>query len=199
MNEPTRSGVHPTAVVSEDASIGKDTRIWHFCHVMGGAKIGANCVLGQNVFVASTVQLGDGCRVQNNVSLYDGVVAGYRVFIGPSAVFTNVIRPRAGFPRKDQFQATRLGDDVTIGANATIRCGIELGEGAFVAAGAVVTRSVPPFVLVGGVPAQRMGFVCRCGERLKPEESQPQCLRCALCARQYDQQGEGLRERGVSD
>jgi len=160
------SRVHPTAVVDAGAEIGEETRVWHFCHVMTGARIGRDCVLGQNVFVATGVRVGDGCRIQNNVSLYEGVELGRDVFVGPSAVFTNVTRPRAGFPRRDRFEQTLVGPGASIGANATIRCGVSLGEGAFVAAGAVVLEDVPSFAVVAGVPARKIGWACRCGERL---------------------------------
>lgn len=188
MKDSDRPFIHPTAVIDEGARIAPSAKIWHFCHVMGGAVVGDGCVLGQNVYVAGSVVLGPGCRIQNNVSLYDGVLAGARVFIGPSAVFTNVTRPRAGFPRRDRFEPTVIGDDATVGANATILCGATLGEGSFVAAGAVVTRSVPPFVAVAGVPARPLGFVCRCGEALPP------ALRCSSCSRIYQPDGPGLRE-----
>jgi len=179
--------VHPTAVVDEGAVLGADTKIWHFCHVSAGARIGARCVLGQNVYVARTAVLGDDVHVQNNVSLYDGVVLAARVFVGPSAVFTNVTRPRSGTPRKNRYETTQVGPDATIGANATVVCGRTIGEGAFVAAGAVVSRDVPAFALVAGVPARRIGWSCRCGERL------PESLGCG-CGRRYRREGEGLRE-----
>ena len=133
---------------------------------MAGARVGARCVLGQNVFVASGAALGDGCRVQNNVSIYDGVALADEVFVGPSAVFTNVRTPRAAVSRKDAFVTTRVGRGAAIGANATIVCGVEIGEYALVGAGAVVTRDVAPHALVTGVPARRTGWVCRCGEVL---------------------------------
>ncbi len=180
--------VHPTAVVDPPPAIGNGTRIWHFCHVSAGARIGEGCVLGQNVYVAGTARIGNRCRIQNNVSLYDGVVLGDEVFVGPSAVFTNVTRPRAAFPRRDRFETTLVGDGATIGANATIKSGITIGRGAFVAAGAVVTRSVPPFVLAMGMPARAAGFVCRCGEKL------PAGLGCAACGRRYRRDGDGLAE-----
>jgi UDP-2-acetamido-3-amino-2,3-dideoxy-glucuronate N-acetyltransferase len=180
--------VHPTAVVDDGAILGEGTKVWHFCHVSAGARIGARAVLGQNVYVARTVVLGDDVHVQNNVSLYDGVVVGDRAFLGPSAVFTNVSRPRSGTPRKDRYETTHIGADATIGANATVVCGHSIGEAAFVAAGAVVTADVPPFALVAGVPARRIGWVCRCGERLVSDS-----LSCS-CGRRYEREGAGLRE-----
>jgi UDP-2-acetamido-3-amino-2,3-dideoxy-glucuronate N-acetyltransferase len=153
-------------VIDDGASIGVETRIWHFCHVMAGARVGARCVLGQNVFVASGAVVGDGCRVQNNVSIYDGVVLADEVFVGPSAVFTNVRTPRTAVSRKDAFVPTRVGRGATIGANATIVCGVEIGEYALIGAGAVVTRDVPAHALVVGVPGRRAGWACACGEVL---------------------------------
>jgi UDP-2-acetamido-3-amino-2,3-dideoxy-glucuronate N-acetyltransferase len=134
--------------------------------VSSGARIGRGCVLGQNVYVASSVQVGNDVRVQNNVSLYDGVTLEDHVFVGPSAVFTNVVRPRAEVSRKDEYAPTRVGRGATIGANATLVCGVTLGAYAFIGAGAVVTRDVPSYALVVGNPAHRVGWACRCGERL---------------------------------
>jgi UDP-2-acetamido-3-amino-2,3-dideoxy-glucuronate N-acetyltransferase len=158
--------IHPSAVVDAGATIGEDTRIWHFCHVSSGARIGAGCVLGQNVYVAGSVRIGDRCRIQNNVSLYDGVTLEDDVFVGPSVVFTNVKRPRALVSRRTEFQPTRVDRGSTLGANATIVCGVRVGVHGFVAAGAVVTRDVPPQAMVQGVPATQVGWVCRCGADL---------------------------------
>src|SRR6185369_11738520 len=138
-HDPLTYWAHPTAVVDRPSSIGDGTKIWHFCHVMAGARIGAGCVLGQNVFVGGGGVVGDGCRIQNNVSIYDGVELGQRVFVGPSAVFTNVVNPRAFMVRRTELRPTRVRDGATIGANATVVCGVTVGELAFVAAGAVVT------------------------------------------------------------
>jgi UDP-2-acetamido-3-amino-2,3-dideoxy-glucuronate N-acetyltransferase len=149
-----RHWAHPTAVVDRGAQIGAATKIWHFCHVMAGARIGARCVLGQNVFVAGGAQVGDGCKLQNNVSVYDGVTLADQVFVGPSAVFTNVRTPRAAIDRRSELVPTRVGRGATIGANATVVCGVTIGDHAFVAAGAVVTRDVPPFSVVAGNPAR---------------------------------------------
>jgi UDP-2-acetamido-3-amino-2,3-dideoxy-glucuronate N-acetyltransferase len=154
---------HPTAVVDRPARIGAGTKLWHFCHVMAGARVGAGCVLGQNVFVAGGAVVGDRCRIQNNVSIYDGVQLGDEVFVGPSAVFTNVRTPRAAVSRKHAFEPTVVGRGATIGANATIVCGTTIGAHAFVAAGAVVTRDVPANVVVAGVPARATGRICDCG------------------------------------
>lgn len=158
--------VHPTATVEAGASLGEGTRVWHFCHVMPGARIGADSVLGQNCFVASGVSVGDRVRVQNNVSLYEGVELEDEVFCGPSVVFTNVKHPRAFISRRQEYQPTRVRRGATLGANATLLPGVTIGEYAFVGAGAVVTRDVAPFSLVVGVPAVPVGWVSRAGERL---------------------------------
>lgn len=170
--------VHPTAVVDEGASIGRGTRVWHFCHVMPGAVIGDGCVLGQNVFVAAGARIGDRVRIQNNVSVYEGVELGDGVFCGPSAVFTNVKHARADVSRRDELLATRVGRGATIGANATVVCGTSIGDYAFVAAGAVVTADVAPFAIVAGVPARRIGWACRCGETLPTGGGEVSCQRC---------------------
>lgn len=168
---------HPTAAVDQPASIGAGTRIWHFCHVMAGARIGARCVLGQNVFVAARAVMGDGCKIQNNVSLYDDVELADDVFVAPSAVFTNVINPRAFVERKHEYRTTRIGRGASIGANATVVCGHDVGEFAFVGAGAVVTKNVPAYALVTGVPARWVGWICKCGVRL-PAGAAPVCAAC---------------------
>ena len=188
MSEASSYFVHPSAVVDEGATIGEGTKVWHFCHIMPGAQIGRRCSFGQNCYVGNRVRLGDNVRVQNNVSLYDGVTLEDDVFVGPSAVFTNVVNPRAAFPRKDEYRDTRVGRGASIGANATIVCGHDVGEGAFVAAGAVVTKNVPAFALVGGVPAKIMGWVCRCGAKLTAT------LSCSECSRLYVRAGDGLTE-----
>lgn len=158
--------VHPSAVVGERAEIGRGTRVWHFCHVMDGARIGRDCSLGQGSFVQAGAVLGDRVRVQNNVSIYAGVELGDDVFCGPSCVFTNVVRPRAHVSRKSEFAVTQVGQGATIGANATIVCGRRIGRYAFVAAGAVVSRDVADHALVAGNPARLNGWVCQCGEKL---------------------------------
>ncbi|PIE19784.1 MAG: N-acetyltransferase [Proteobacteria bacterium] len=158
--------IHPTATVDEGARVGAGTKIWHYCHVSGGARIGRRCVLGQNVFVGNRGIIGDGVKIQNNVSVYDAVTLEDEVFCGPSMVFTNVINPRAAIERKDAYRETLVRRGATIGANATILCGHEIGEGALIGAGAVVTCDVPAYALMLGVPARQRGWACRCGVTL---------------------------------
>jgi UDP-2-acetamido-3-amino-2,3-dideoxy-glucuronate N-acetyltransferase len=169
---------HPTAVVDRGARIGAGTKIWHFCHVMAGARIGPRCMLGQNVFVAATARIGAGCRIQNNVSIYDGVVLDDEVFVGPSAVFTNVRNPRAAIDRRSAFEETRVDRGATIGANATIVCGVHVGAHALIGAGAVVTADVPPHAVMVGVPARRRGWICSCGEVRGTAAAIRRCRRC---------------------
>ena len=158
--------VHPSAVVDEGCEIGPGTKIWHFCHLMGGARIGKDCSIGQNVFVANDVVLGDNVKVQNNVSLYTGVICEDDVFLGPSMVFTNVVNPRSAVNRKSDYKKTHVGKGVTIGANATIVCGHDIGAFAFIGAGAVVTKNVPPYALIVGNPGRQLGWMSEHGERL---------------------------------
>ncbi len=158
--------VHESAYVDEPCTIGAGTKIWHFCHVMKGAVIGRNCSIGQNVFVGSKTKMGDNCKIQNNVSIYDCVELDDHVFCGPSMVFTNVINPRCEVVRKDEYLWTRVRRGATIGANATIVCGSTLNEYAFIAAGAVITKDVPAYALMAGVPARRIGWMSRHGHRL---------------------------------
>jgi UDP-2-acetamido-3-amino-2,3-dideoxy-glucuronate N-acetyltransferase len=182
---------HESAIVDNGAHIGAGTKIWHFCHVSSGARIGRNCVLGQNVYVAPTVIVGDGVRIQNNVSIYDGVTIDAHAFVGPSAVFTNVVNPRSEVSRKDEYRPTHVGPGASIGANATIVCGHSVGAYAFIGAGAVVTANIPPYALVFGVPARQHGWMCRCGVQLTVEGG---AAYCAACGRGYRAVGDGIAE-----
>lgn len=158
--------VHESAIVDDGAEIGAGSRVWHFVHVCGGAKIGQGVSLGQNVFVGNKVSIGDKCKIQNNVSVYDNVILEEGVFCGPSMVFTNVYNPRALIERKDEYRETRIGRGSTLGANCTIVCGVTLGQFAFVAAGAVVTKDVKDYALIVGVPGRQIGWMSEYGEQL---------------------------------
>jgi UDP-2-acetamido-3-amino-2,3-dideoxy-glucuronate N-acetyltransferase len=157
---------HSSAFVDEGAQIGENTKIWHFCHIMPEAQIGKDCSLGQNVFVANQVKIGNNVKIQNNVSLYEGVTCEDDVFLGPSMVLTNVINPRSAVSRKTEYLPTLIRKGASVGANATIVCGNTIGQYAFIAAGAVITKDVPDFALMAGVPAQRIGWMSKHGERL---------------------------------
>ena len=161
--------IHESAYVDPGVTVGAGTKIWHFVHVLGEVTIGRDCVLGQNVMVGPRVRVADGCKIQNNVALYEGVELADEVFCGPSCVFTNVSTPRAFLNRKSEFQATPVGRGASIGANATIVCGHRVGAYSLIGAGAVVTRDVPDYALMAGVPARRIGWVSRAGERLGPD------------------------------
>ncbi len=170
--------IHPSAIIDDGAKIGAGSQIWHWVHVCGGAVIGRNCSLGQNVFVGNRVTIGNNVRIQNNVSVYDNVTLEDDVFCGPSMVFTNVINPRAQVSRKDEYRDTLVRRGATIGANATIVCGITLGRYCFIGAGAVVTRDVPDHALVTGNPARQHGWMCRCGVKLDADLRCPDCGAC---------------------
>jgi len=171
--------VHESSYVDAGAIIGEGTKIWHFCHISEGARIGKNCTLGQNVFVGRNVTIGNNCKIQNNVSVYEGVVLEDDVFCGPSMVFTNVDTPRSAYPRGPEgYLKTLVKRGCTIGANATVVCGITLGEHSFVGAGAVVTRDVPPYALVYGNPARIRGWMCECGTRLGFQNDRAECPQC---------------------
>ena len=178
--------VHPSSVVDPGARIGEGTRIWHFSHVSAGARLGTECVVGQNVFIADGVIVGDRVRIQNNVSLYDGVVLEDEVFCGPSAVFTNVRTPRSGVSRKHEYSPTVVRRGATIGANATVVCGVEIGRYSLIGAGAVVTADVAPHRLVVGVPARAVGWVSHAGEVLGED------LTCPRTGRRYRLENGGL-------
>ncbi|MFQ5650796.1 MAG: Gfo/Idh/MocA family oxidoreductase [bacterium] len=179
--------VHPTAVVDSGAQIGAGTKIWHFSHVMPKSRIGRKCTLGQNVHVAPNVVVGDHVKIQNNVSLYEGVVLEDNCFCGPSMVFTNVKTPRSAFPRNtaEDYLTTHVKQGASLGANCTIICGVTIGENAFVAAGAVVTKDVRPFALMAGVPARQIGWMCVCGIRLPQAKDGDQGLTCSDCGQTY--------------
>ncbi|WP_437673382.1 acyltransferase [Sorangium sp. So ce131] len=182
---------HATACIDQPCTIGEGTRIWHFCHVAAGARIGRGCVLGQNVFVAGSAVLGDGVRVQNNVSVYDGTVIEDDVFLGPSAVLTNVVNPRAAIDRRAFLDRTILRRGATVGANATVVCGVTIGRHAFIGAGAVVTRDVPDYALVTGVPARRAGWMSRHGHKLVA--SRDGLMRCPESGYRYERRGDVVR------
>ena len=184
--------VHPSSFVDENVEIGDGTKIWHFCHIQSGARIGKKCSFGQNVNVSNNVQVGDGVKVQNNVSLYEGVILEDYVFCGPSCVFTNDLTPRARLPKGTAgYKKTVVKHDATIGANATIVCGHTVGEYATIAAGAVVTKDVPPHALMAGVPAKQIGWVCECGQILRHNYA------CPDCRKQYGLQEEKLTEKAL--
>jgi UDP-2-acetamido-3-amino-2,3-dideoxy-glucuronate N-acetyltransferase len=177
---------HETAVVDAPSEIGAGTKIWHFSHVMRDSKVGARCNIGQNVVISPQCVVGDNVKIQNNVSVYTGVILEDDVFCGPSMVFTNVINPRSFIERKDEYRRTLVKRGASIGANATIVCGVTINEWAFVAAGAVVTKDVPAYALMAGVPARVVGAVCQCGLTLRFEGDAATCS----CGRRYGRVGE---------
>ncbi len=178
--------IHESSYVEEGARIGSGTCIWHFCHISKGAEIGRQCRIGQNVYVGSKARIGDRVKIQNNVSVYDDVVIEDDVFCGPSMVFTNVINPRAFIERKQEYRKTIVRRGASIGANATIVCGVMLGAYCFVGAGSVVTKDVPDHALVYGSPARQHGWVCTCGVKLN------QALTCPECGKKYRQTEKGI-------
>ncbi len=184
---------HESAYVDDGAQVGAGTRIWHFSHVMSGAKIGRNCVLGQNVNVGGRAEIGDGVKIQNNVSVYDRVIVEDEVFLGPSCVLTNVVNPRAFVERKSEYLETRIKRGATVGANATIVCGVTLGEYCLVGAGAVVTRDVPAYALVYGTPAKQHGWVSRAGVKLGDD------LICPETGDRYQKQNGALAPEQAAD
>lgn len=176
--------IHESSYVDPDVKIGAGTKIWHFCHIITGSVIGKGCVLGQNVLAGPRVRIGNNVKVQNNVSIYEGVELEDDVFCGPSMVFTNVINPRSAISRKREFLPTQVKRGATLGANSTIICGHTIGRYAFIGAGAVVTRDVPDFALMMGVPARRVGWMCECGVRLVERATR----KCPDCGARYEKQ-----------
>jgi len=186
VTQPKSYFVHESSYVDKGVEIGEGTKVWHFCHLLTGTKLGKNCSVGQNTMIGPDVNVGSGCKIQNNVSLYKGVELGENVFCGPSCVFTNVVTPRAHIERKDEFAKTKVGDGVSIGANATIVCGVVLGAYSMIAAGAVVTKDVKPFALMVGVPARQLGWVSKSGDRLDVD------FKCPRTGQQYVLDGDDL-------
>lgn len=182
---------HKSACVDDPCEIGEGTRIWHFSHVMKNCSLGKSCNLGQNVHVAPDVRLGANVKIQNNVSVYTGVECEDDVFLGPSMVFTNVINPRSHVVRKDEYKKTFVRKGATIGANATVLCGVTIGRFAFIGAGAVVTRDVPDYALVLGNPARPAGWMCECGLKLGWDEDSARCS----CGKRYSRREDGVRQR----
>ncbi len=179
--------VHPTAVIDENITIGRGTKIWHFSHVLSNSRIGPNCNIGQNVVVGPDVSIGKNCKIQNNVSVFKGITLEDGVFCGPSMVFTNIYNPRAEIGKMDQVRSTLVKKGATIGANATIICGVTLGRYCFIGAGAVVNKNISDYALVVGNPAQQIGWTCECGERL------PDDLECLVCEKKYTAAVHGLK------
>ncbi|WP_374431258.1 acyltransferase [Ideonella dechloratans] len=188
--------IHPSAIVDEGAQLGEGTAVWHFSHVCAGARIGPRCSLGQNVFVANDVVIGAGVRIQNNVSVYDAVTLEDDVFVGPSAVFTNVFNPRSAVSRKHEYRRTLVQRGATLGANCTIVCGVTVGEYAFIGAGAVVTKDVKPYALMTGVPARQTGWMSRHGEKLAlpVDEAADMEASCPATGARYRLQGGRLEQ-----
>jgi UDP-2-acetamido-3-amino-2,3-dideoxy-glucuronate N-acetyltransferase len=187
--------VHPSSYVDDGCQIGEGTKIWHFTHVMSSAIVGRRCNIGQNVVISPGVEIGDNVKIQNNVSVYTGVILEDDVFCGPSMVFTNVVNPRSHVSRKDEYRRTLVERGASLGANSTIVCGHTIGRYAFVGAGAVVTRDVPPFALVVGNPARITGWMCECGVKLASGATAPNDATCGTCGLTYRRRDGGGLER----
>lgn len=175
--------VHESSYIDEGCEIGENTKIWHFCHIMTGSKIGENCNIGQNVVISPKVVIGNGVKIQNNVSVYTGIIVEDEAFLGPSCVFTNVFNPRSFIERKEEYRDTIIGKGSSLGANCTIICGNNIGKYALVGAGAVVTKDVPDYAIVMGVPAKVTGYVCQCGIKLREKGN---IHSCASCGKKYE-------------
>lgn len=191
MNQNLDYFMHESTCIDYPCQIGKGTKIWHFSHIMKDCVIGENCNIGQNVVISPSCKVGNNVKIQNNVSVYTGVTLEDDVFCGPSSVFTNVINPRSHISRKDQYKNTLVGRGASIGANATIVCGVTLGQYCFIGAGSVITRDIPDYALVYGNPARLRGWVCRCGEKLDfiLSEEERRATNCISCGRKYTKKG----------
>jgi len=190
MDENSKVFIHESSYIDEPCTIGQGTKIWHFSHIMRDCIIGQNCNIGQNVVISPNVVLGSNVKIQNNVSIYTGVICKDDVFLGPSCVFTNVINPRSHVSRKDEYRQTVVGKGASIGANATIVCGNNIGMYALIGAGAVVTKDIPEYALAVGNPARVKGWVCECGEKLEFKDNESQCN---VCGKQYIKEKEKVR------
>lgn len=186
--------VHESSYVDDGVAIGSGTQIWHFCHLLTGTTVGKNCRIGQNVVIGPRVDVGNNVKIQNNVSVYEGVTLEDDVFCGPSMVFTNVLTPRCAFPRNSakDFAQTRVGRGASIGANATVVCGVTIGHHALIGAGSVITKDIPPFALVYGNPARQHGWACECGVKLQAHPTEANQYLCPNCPRTYVQSGKEL-------
>lgn len=195
MNVDQLYWAHETACVDDPGSIGEETRIWHFSHIMKGAVVGKHCSIGQNVFIGSGAVVGNGVKIQNNVSVYDKVTLEDGVFCGPSMVFTNVVNPRSHISRKHEFLPTLVRQGATIGANTTVVCGVTIGRYSFIGAGSVVTRDVPDFALAYGNPCRLRGWMCQCGVKLAfPIKAGRRRATCRVCEIEYQGQGDRVQE-----
>ena len=188
---------HPTAIIDPGAIIGKNTKIWHWTHICGGARIGSDCSLGQNVFVGNKVKIGNNSKIQNNVSIFDNVTIEKNVFCGPSMVFTNVYNPRAEISRKDEYRATKVMQGSTLGANCTIICGVNIGKYAFIGAGAVINKDVSNFALMVGVPAKQIGWMSKFGEKIELPLSGKGIWKCKKTGEIYTLKGKQMFLSGI--